>query len=77
MATAPIRPLAWEPPYAVGAAQRNVKKTKKKKGNSLGKIYNTHLLIIQGALEDTLKSILKLFKWGPSQFVQYLNRISD
>ena len=31
VATAPIRPLAWEPPYAAGAAQRNSKKTKKKK----------------------------------------------
>ena len=31
-ATAPIRPLAWEPPYAVRAAQENgKKKTKKKK----------------------------------------------
>ena len=30
-ATALIRPLAWEPPYASGAAQRNSKKTKKKK----------------------------------------------
>ena len=28
VATAPIRPLAWEPPYAVGAA---LEKTKKKK----------------------------------------------
>ena len=28
MATAPIRPLAWEPPYALGAA---LKKTRKKK----------------------------------------------
>ena len=27
-ATALIRPLAWEPPYAAGAAQRNNKKTK-------------------------------------------------
>ena len=31
VATAPIRPLAWEPPYAAGAAQRNSEKTKKKK----------------------------------------------
>ena len=31
VATAPIRPLAWEPPYAAEAAQRNSKKTKKKK----------------------------------------------
>ena len=31
VATAPIQPLAWEPPYAAGAAQRNSKETKKKK----------------------------------------------
>ena len=29
-AIAPSRPLAWEPPYAVGAAQENGKKTKDK-----------------------------------------------
>ena len=28
VAMALIRPLAWEPPYAAGAAQRNGKKTK-------------------------------------------------
>ena len=27
-ATAPITPLAWEPPYAVGAAQEKAKKKK-------------------------------------------------
>ena len=31
VATAPIRPLAWEPQYAAGAAQRKGKNTKKKK----------------------------------------------
>jgi len=30
-ATAPIRPLAWEPPYVAGAAQEIAKKDKKKK----------------------------------------------
>ena len=30
-ATAPIRPLAWEPPYAVGGAQEMAKKKKKRK----------------------------------------------
>ena len=30
-ATAPIRPLAWEPPYAMGAALRRQKKREKKK----------------------------------------------
>jgi len=29
VATAPIRPLAWEPPYAVGAALEKAKKKKK------------------------------------------------
>ena len=31
VATAPIRPLAWEPPYATGAALEKDKKAKKKK----------------------------------------------
>jgi len=46
VATAPIRPLAWEPPYAAGAAQeiatttittkdKNDKKDKKKKNKML------------------------------------------
>ena len=35
-ATALVRPLAWEPPNATGAAQRNSKKTKEKK------IHKTH-----------------------------------
>ena len=30
-ATAPIGPLAWEPPYATGAAQEMAKRQKKKK----------------------------------------------
>ena len=30
-AVAPIRPLAWESPYAVGAALKKKKKKKKKK----------------------------------------------
>ena len=28
--TAPIQPLAWEPPYAIGSALEKDKKTKKK-----------------------------------------------
>ena len=31
VATGPIRPLAWEPPYAVESGPRKGKKTKKKK----------------------------------------------
>ena len=33
-AVAPIRSLAWEPPYAIGAALKKKKKKKKKKGKS-------------------------------------------
>ena len=32
VATAPIGPLAWEPPYAVGVALEKTKTQKKKKG---------------------------------------------
>ena len=31
VAAAPIRPLAWDPPYAVGAALEKAKRQKKKK----------------------------------------------
>ena len=34
-ATAPIRPLAWEPPYAAGTAQEMAKRQKKKKKKKL------------------------------------------
>ena len=33
--TAPIRPLAWEPPYATGVALEKAKRPKKKKKNWL------------------------------------------
>ena len=35
-ATAPIRPLPWEPPYAAGAALEKEKKQKKKKKMNVG-----------------------------------------
>ena len=41
-ATAPIWPLAWDPPYAVGAAPQ--KKTKKKKTEDLVDIVNSNFL---------------------------------
>ena len=34
VATAPIRPLAWEPPYAVGAAQVMAKRQKTKQNKT-------------------------------------------
>ena len=34
VATAPIQPLAWEPPYVVGVAQEMAERQKKKKKNA-------------------------------------------
>jgi len=45
VATAPIRPLAWEPPYAAGAAQEIAKKTKKKKKFRNIKLWKPSVLI--------------------------------
>ena len=43
-ATAPKRPLAWEPPYAVGVAQEMTKKRKKKKEvENLNMIHKYHM----------------------------------
>ena len=41
-ATAPIRLLAWEPPYATGVAPEKAKRPKKKKKISL--VFRPHLL---------------------------------
>ena len=50
VATAPIRPLAWEPPYAAEAAQEIAKKKKKsRRRTTLLKLMNenafTHIFI--------------------------------
>ena len=37
MAAAPIRPLAWEPPYALGVALKGQKTKKKKKKRVRGR----------------------------------------
>ena len=39
-ATAPIGPLAWEPPCAAEAALKNAKKRKKKKPKKLKPLFN-------------------------------------
>ena len=41
VATAPIGPLAWEPPYATGGAQETAKRQKKKKIKIYKEITNT------------------------------------
>ena len=39
VATAPIGPLAWEPPYTVGVALEKAKKDKKNKKKCFGKAF--------------------------------------
>uniref|UniRef100_A0A8D1GLH7 Uncharacterized protein n=1 Tax=Sus scrofa TaxID=9823 RepID=A0A8D1GLH7_PIG len=46
VATAPIGPLAWEPPYAAKAAQENSKKTKKKKKSLASLVQEDHSLLL-------------------------------
>ena len=64
VATALIRPLAWEPPYAAGAAQEMAKRQRKKKealNSLLHKVTSIRLLVFNPiryffiTLECTLK----------------------
>ena len=51
---APFRSLAWEPPYAVGAAltsKAKKEKTKKKKKNKKNSFNNKHVLLSYSGLE--------------------------
>ena len=50
-ATAPIRPLAWEPPYAAGAAQEIAKRQKIKK-----KIEKTYIVLLIRILLGVFKN---------------------
>jgi len=61
VATAPIRPLAWEPPYAAGAAQEIAKRQKKKKKKKGGKICDLNTLLFSAYLK---KSVFSCIKWG-------------
>ena len=62
-AVAPIRPLAWEPPYAVGAALKRQKDKRKRKED----IFGTDLFVATyvSQLNLTLSFI---------QIVKFLNR---
>ena len=53
-ATAPIRPLAWEPPYAMGAALKKAKRQKKKKKEERGTVLSI-LEIHQNWIFDSYK----------------------
>ena len=58
VATAPIRPLAFEIPYAVGVAQKMAnrkKKKKKKKRDQYLLLYQAHAVSLEYVLTETLE----------------------
>ena len=46
VATAPMKPLAWEPPYAVGSGPRKGKKTEKDRGKKKKGEWRLEMLLI-------------------------------
>ena len=72
VATALIRPLAWESPYAVGAAQEMSKKTKKKKKNIIGD-KELHYIMIKGSIQEDI-TIANIYapNIGSPQYIKQL-----
>jgi len=60
VAIAPIRPLAWEPPYATGVAQEKAKRQKKKKSWSF---YCGSAVMILTSIHEDLGLIPSLGQW--------------
>ena len=52
VATAPIRPLAWEPPYAMGAALKRQKTKKRKKEKKENRHFLQFLLLLTSNNSD-------------------------
>jgi len=65
VATAPIRPLAWEPPYVAGAAQEMPERQKKNKKQKKEVACTTpsHMLELFPELQKYLFS-MAMWKWG-------------
>ena len=60
--TAPIRPLAWESPYATGVAQKKAKRQKKKKFN-LGVPVVAQWAMNPTSIQEEAGSIPGLAQW--------------
>ena len=64
-ATAPIRPLAWEPPYATGAALERQKKTKQNKTAKKEHSYNPH------PMPDLSRCPIHIYSFVPLSFFSW------
>ena len=60
VATAPIRPLTWEPPYAAGAALEKAKRQKKKKKKKKRQPTEREEIVANDATDKCL--IYKIYK---------------
>ena len=61
VATAPIRPLAWEPPYAAGAALEKAKRPKKKNRTEERKRHSPKimgLIVAEAGYQDIVPSLI-------------------
>ena len=67
VATAPIGPLAWEPPYAAGVALKKKKKERKKEKD--GHSRRTHIILSIGI---SCYSLSKYEALDKSKFVVYM-----
>ena len=73
-ATPPVRPPAWEPPYASGAALEKAKRQKKKK-NSLGSELRSRGKALSGMYIE-LKSNILLLEEEECLFYKFLSHIA-
>ena len=61
---APIRPLAWEPPYAAGAAQEMAKRQKQNKTKkTLGSSHCDLMVMNPTSIDEDMSSIPGLTQW--------------
>ena len=74
VATAPIRPLAWEPPYAVTAAQEMAKRQKNKQTNKQKK-QRTINKQTKKHIQSSRKS--KGQNWATSELLEPKNHLSQ
>ena len=77
VATAPIRPLAWEPPYAMAAAQEMAKRQKneKKREHILFKLYCSSLNVYKIVKNICSQRSLNKFHKLPFQHISINYRL--